>query len=234
MNILAMDTSSLTATVAVLCDDRLLGEYTLSNKLTHSQTILPMTESLLSNLNMAIDDIDVFSVCVGPGSFTGLRIGMATVKTFAHTLCKPIIGISSLDALAYNFFCNSDYIISPMIDSRRNEVYNALYENGQKFVDDRALHIDKLLDELKDKKVIFAGDGALVQKETILSHNNPNWIIAPQHLLLPKASSVAYCALGRTQSNLFDDAFTLNPVYLRKSQAERELEEKNNKSTEVI
>lgn len=231
MNIFAMDTSSLTATVAVLSDDKLLGEYTVSNKLTHSQTILPMTDELFKGVSMTLNDMDVLSVCVGPGSFTGLRIGMATVKTFSQALSKPIIGVSSLDAIAYNFYGADDYIVCPIIDARRDEVYNALYLNGEKTVPDRALHIDALLEELSGKKVIFAGDGVLVQKERIISKENEKWTIAPQNLLLPKASSVAYSAYQRAQKGDYDDCFTLNPVYLRKSQAERELEErqKNNK-----
>ncbi|MBO5007547.1 MAG: tRNA (adenosine(37)-N6)-threonylcarbamoyltransferase complex dimerization subunit type 1 TsaB [Clostridia bacterium] len=227
MNIFAMDTSSLTATVAVQNDEKLLGEYSVSNKLMHSQTILPMTDELLKNLSMTIDDIDVFSVCVGPGSFTGLRIGMATVKTFSQVLSKPVVGISSLDATAYNFFGTDGYVICPIIDARRDEVYNALYLNGEKIVYDRALHIDRLLEELKGKKVIFAGDAVMVQREKILSHTSESWLIAPQNLILPKASSVAYCAYQRALEHDFDDCFTLNPVYLRKSQAERELEERS-------
>ena len=101
MNVFAMDTSSLTASVAILNDDKLLGEYTVSNKLTHSQTVMPMTDELLKTLNMSLDDIDVFAVCVGQGSFTGLRIGMATIKTFGQALSKKDIGVTSLDAIAY-------------------------------------------------------------------------------------------------------------------------------------
>ena len=224
MNVFAMDTSSLTATVAVLRDDKLLGEYTISNKLTHSQTVLTMTKQLLESLEMTLDDIDVFSVCVGPGSFTGLRIGMATVKTFAQVTSKPIIGISSLDAIAYNLSFNDNYTVSPIIDSRRNEVYNALYKDGLKIKADRHLHIDELLSELKDQKVIFAGDGVLIHKEKI--SKNENWCIAPQHLILPKASSLAYAALKKAKNNLFDDLYKLDPIYLRKSQAEREREER--------
>ncbi len=227
MNIFAMDTSSVTATVAILNDEKLLGEYSVSSSLTHSQKIMPMTDEILKNLSMKLDDIDVFSVCVGPGSFTGLRIGMATVKTFSQTLGKKIVGISSLDAIAYNFCYVHDTIICPMVDARRDEVYNALYLNEEKIVLDRALHIDELLNELKDKKVIFAGDGVVAHKEKLIT--NPLWEIAPQHLLMPKASTVAYCAYKRAVLSDFDDCYTLNPVYLRKSQAERELEEKNNK-----
>lgn len=230
MNILAMDTSSLTATVAVLTDEKLLGEYTVSNKLTHSQTILPMTDELLGKIGMKLEDIDVFSVCVGPGSFTGLRIGMATVKTFAQALSKPIVGVSSLDAVAYNFYSCDGYLVCPVVDARRDEVYNAIYENGVKTVFDRPIHIDDLLIELSDEKVIFCGDGVCVHKEKIISANKDGWKIAPQNLLLPKASSVAYCAYQRALDGMYDDCYTLNPVYLRKPQAERELEEKNSKN----
>ena len=223
MNIFAMDTSSLTATVAVLTDEKLLGEFSVSNKLTHSQTIMPMTDTLLKTLSMTLDDIDVFAVSVGPGSFTGLRIGMATVKTFAQALDKPIIGVSSLAGVAHNFSF-TDAVICPMMDARRNEVYNSLYKNGKEIVSPRALHIDELLEELKNEKVIFAGDAVLVHADKL--KNNENWTIAPQHLLLPKASSLAYEALEKAKNGNFDDLYTLNPVYLRKSQAEREREER--------
>ena len=229
MNIFAMDTSSLTATVAVLCDDKLLGEYSVSDKLTHSQTILPMTDELLTRLNIKISDIDVFSVCLGPGSFTGLRIGMATVKTFSQALNKPIIGVSSLDAIAYSIYCMDDTIVCPIVDARRDEVYNSLYQYNGKILADRALHIDELMTELKGKKVIFAGDGALLHKDKILSAKEDSWNIAPSNMILPKASSVAYSAYSRAVNNDFDDCYTLEPVYLRKSQAERELEERQNK-----
>lgn len=223
MNIFAMDTSTLTATVAVLTDEKLLGEFSVSNKLTHSQTIMPMTDTLLKTASLTLNDIDVFAVSVGPGSFTGLRIGMATVKTFAQALNKPIIGVSSLDAVAHSFSF-TDAVICPVMDARRSEVYNALYRNGREIVAPRALHIDKLLEELKNEKVIFAGDGVLIHKDKLAV--SPDWSIAPQHLLLPKASSLAYAAQIRALNNDFDDLYNLNPVYLRKSQAEREREER--------
>lgn len=231
MNILAMDTSTLTATVAVLTDEKLLGEFSVSNKLTHSQTIMPMTDTLLKTASLSLKDIDVFAVSIGPGSFTGLRIGMATVKTFAQALDRPIVGVSSLDAVAYSF-TSTDKIICPIFDARRSEVYNALYKDGILITEPRALHIDELLNELKDEKVIFAGDGVLIHKDKIIE--NPNWIIAPSNLILPKASSVAFAAQKRAKNGDFDDLYKLNPVYLRKSQAEREREERENKNQEVI
>ena len=228
MNIFAMDTSTLTATVAVLSDEKLLGEFSVSNKLTHSVTIMPMTDSLLKSASLALNDIDVFAVSVGPGSFTGLRIGMATVKTFAQALGKPIIGVSSLDAAVGNFALAKG-LVCPMFDARRSEVYNAVYKDGSKICQDRAIHTDALFNELSGKEVVFAGDGAIIHSEKIKSMGESGWSIAPQHLILPKASSVAYAALKRAQKGDFDDVYTLNPVYLRKSQAEREREERENK-----
>ncbi len=228
MYIFAMDTSSVTATVAVITEEKLLGEYSVSNRLTHSQTILPMADELLKNLELELKDIDVFAVCTGPGSFTGLRIGMATIKTMAQALSKQIIGVSSLDALGFSFYTADDTVVCPIVDARRDEVYNALYSCGNKICKDRALNIDALLRELRGKKVVFCGDAAILHRDRIESITGENWKIAPQHLILPKASSAAYAALERAEEGLFDDPCTLNPVYLRKSQAERELEERIN------
>ncbi len=226
MNILAMDTSTLTATVAVMNESRLVGEFTVCNKLTHSQIIMPMLDELLKKISLDISDIDVFATSVGPGSFTGLRIGMASVKTLAQALDKPIVGVSSLDAVAENF-CFTDYMICPIMDARHSEVYNAIYLNGEEKVKSRAVNINALLSELENEKVIFAGDGALVYGELISSFGNKEWKIASPNLIMPRASSVAASALKRALAGDFDDPFTLNPSYLKKSQAERELEEKN-------
>ena len=116
-----------------------------------------------------------------------------------------------------------------MFDARRSEVYNAVYKDGSKICPDRAIHTDALFNELSGKEVVFAGDGAIIHSEKIKSMGEIGWSIAPQHLILPKASSVAYSALKRAQKGDFDDVYTLNPVYLRKSQAEREREERENK-----
>lgn len=228
MNILAMDTSTLTATVAVLNEEKLLGEFTVCNKLTHSQMIMPMLDTLLKTISISVNDIDVFATSVGPGSFTGLRIGMASIKTLAQALDKPVIGVSSLDAVAENFSF-TDCIICPIMDARHSEVYNALYHNGKEIVKSRAVNINTLLEELNGKNVVFAGDGVLTYGELIKSFENEKWMIAPPNFLLPRASSVAAAALKRAAKGDFDNTYTLNPVYLKKSQAERELEEKNKK-----
>jgi len=131
LRVLAIDTSSVVATVAIMDDEKLIGEYVLNHKQTHSQKIMPMIEELLASSELRIQDIDVFAVASGPGSFTGLRIGAATMKGLAHAMNKPIIGVSTLDGLAFNLpYCN--YIISPIMDAKNEQVYNALY----KWIDD--------------------------------------------------------------------------------------------------
>lgn len=221
MKILAMDTSSVNATVALLDETRLLGEYTISNERAHSQIIMPMLESMLERCSVGVKDIDVFAVALGPGSFTGLRIGIAAMKTLAWSLSKKIIGISSLDAVAASFVA-TDRIVCPIFDARRNEVYNALYLNGEKITDDRSVDFDELLIELSDKKVVFAGDGVLKYKNRINEFSMQDWIVAPHNVSMQKASSLAYLAYQRACKNDFDNVYELAPIYLKLPQAERE------------
>ncbi len=219
MKILAMDTSSAIATVAVGDENRILGEYTVAGERAHSQIIMPMLEELLSRCNISINDIDVFAVALGPGSFTGLRIGIAAIKTFAKALNKKIIGVSSLDEVAANFTL-TDKFICPIFDARRSDVYNAVYKNGEKIVADRIISIETVLLEMADKEVIFAGDAAIKYKERISSANNPKWQIAPFHLSMQSASSLIYIAQKRAENGDYDD--DVLPIYIRPSQAERE------------
>ncbi len=229
MKILAMDTSSVNATVAVCDDNRILGEYTISGDRAHSQIIMPMLEDMLKRTSLDIKDIDVFVVALGPGSFTGLRIGIAAMKTLASTLGKKIIGVSSLDSVAVNFAHTSKYIC-PIFDARRNDVYNAVYLNGEKLVDDRICDFDDVLIEMAEKEVIFAGDAVGKYAQRIMSFNNPNWHIAPIHLSMQKASSLCHIALQRALNDDFDTLDTLLPIYIRPSQAEREYMETHGES----
>ncbi len=221
MKILAMDTSSVNATVCISDENKILGEYTVSNDRAHSQIIMPMLNDLLNNCSMTIKDIDVFAVAIGPGSFTGLRIGMAAMKTLAQSLSKPIIGASTLDEIAESFLF-SDKIICPILDARRNEVYNAMYLNGEKIVSERVVDFDEILIELANKEIIFAGDATLKYRERIMSFNNPLWKIAPPSMSMQRSSSLASIALKRAINNDFDNLYDLSPLYLRLSQAERE------------
>lgn len=221
MKILAMDTSSVNATVAVGDENRILGEFTIAGDRAHSQIIMPMLQELLSRCKLSVRDIDVFAVALGPGSFTGLRIGIAAMKTFASSLGKKMIGISSLDEIAENFIL-TDKFVCPIFDARRNDVYNAVYKNGEKLVPDRICHIDTVLCEMSDKEVVFSGDAVSKYKEKILSSGNPKWHIAPIHLSMQGASALISAALKRCEKNDFDNINELSPIYIRPSQAERE------------
>ena len=221
MIILGMDTCSANAAVAVMNDKKLIGEFVISNDRTHSQVIMPLVDDMLKKCGLDISDIDVFAVSVGPGSFTGLRIGMATVKTLAQFCKKPIIGISSLDSL-YENCALFDGIVCPIIDARHGEVYNALYKDGKRITDYRVVSVDWLIEQLNGQKVCFCGDGVLTYGDKLAQCTD--FSVATQNISMQKASSLCIAAYKRAINNDFDDVYSLLPVYLRKSQAERELE----------
>lgn len=227
MIVLSVDSSSKVATVAILKDDVLLGEYILNDKREHSVILMPLIETLLKECNLTIDDIDGYVVSKGPGSFTGLRIGMATVKGMSFGNNKPYISISSLDALAYNLI-SFNGIICPIMDALRENVYTALYKNNndslEKIMDYTALDIDELVNLLKDKneEVIFVGDGLYKHKKYICD-NFPKAHFAPVHLNIIRASSLGELGLNLLKNGICDDSNSA-PIYLKKPQAERELE----------
>ncbi len=229
LKVLALDTSSIVASVAVMNDDILLGEYTLNHNKTHSQKLVPMIQELLSSLELEPSDIDVFAVSKGPGSFTGLRIGIVTAKTLAYSLDKPVIGVPTLDVLAHNIpFCS--HLICPIMDARNNQVYTALFEwvlAGQKRLTEyMGIKIEELAEIIrkkinKEEKVIFVGDGVRIYKPFFSKELGEGCIFAPNNLLLQRASSVAEIALNLAYKDNNEDCFSLVPFYLRKSQAER-------------
>ncbi|TGY42567.1 tRNA (adenosine(37)-N6)-threonylcarbamoyltransferase complex dimerization subunit type 1 TsaB [Clostridium sartagoforme] len=229
MKILSIDSASKVATVAILDDNNLIAEYTLNNKLEHSTLIMDIVDKLLKDSDLDIDDIDGFAVSKGPGSFTGLRIGMATIKGLSLGSNKPYISISSLDALAHSLV-NFDGIICPMMDALRNSVYTCLYkgENGnlENLIDYSALEIEELVALLKEKneKVIFTGDAVNKHKEYIME-NLPNAIFAPIHLSIIRASSLGELGMKKLLNGEQDD-LNSSPFYLKKPQAQRELEKR--------
>lgn len=226
MIILSVDTSTQNACAAVMSHNGLIAEYTISNKKTHSQNIMPMIDDMLKKADITMDMIDAFAVTVGPGSFTGLRIGMATVKTFSQVMKRPIVGVSTLEALAESHIL-TDKLICPIIDARRQDVYNALYKNGQCIQEDRAININTLLEEIKGQKVIFVGDGAVSYKDIIEEKMGEDAIFSPHCTNTTRGANVCQAALKKLDMGISDDPYTLNPVYLRVSQAEREYAEKN-------
>ena len=235
MIVLSIDSSSKVATVAILKDDVLLGEYILNDKREHSVILVPLIENLLKECNLTIDDIDGYVVSKGPGSFTGLRIGMATVKGMSFGNNKPYISISSLDALAYNLI-SFNGIICPIMDALRENVYTTLYKNSndnlEKIMDYTAMDIDKLVDLLKtkNKDVIFVGDGVYKHKQYICD-NFPKAHFAPTHLNIIRASSLGELGLKLLKNGICD-ASNSAPIYLKKPQAERELERRLNANHE--
>ncbi len=230
MKILSLDSSSESASIAILEEDKLLGEMTFNYKKQHSVILMPMIDTLLHNLSMNIDDIDGFVVSKGPGSFTGLRIGMATIKGLSLGTDKPFIGVSSLDALAYNLF-EIEGIVCPVMDALRNNVYTCLYtyEKGElKVISDyMAVSIEDLANLLNsyDKKVYFIGD-ATYKYKSLLQLKVNNCTFAPSHLNLARASSLGEIGLKKMQLGFKDDLNNSAPIYLRKSQAEREYDKK--------
>ena len=231
MKILALDSSGLVASVAVMENDTLVAEYTMNYKKTHSQTLLPMLDEIKNNIQVDLSSID--AIAAGPGSFTGLRIGSATAKGLGLALDKPLIAVPTVDALAYNLYdTGEDTVVCPIMDARRNQVYTGIYkfQNHEMAIvkEQDALSIQELLEVLNGigKKVIFLGDGVPVFKEIIKENCKVEYSFAPAHLSRQRAGAVAalagiYFAQGRIQT-----ATEHQPDYLRVSQAERERAER--------
>ncbi|WP_010246732.1 tRNA (adenosine(37)-N6)-threonylcarbamoyltransferase complex dimerization subunit type 1 TsaB [Acetivibrio cellulolyticus] len=231
MKVLAIDTSTVVAAVALMDGEKLLGEYSLNNKKTHSQKLMVMVKEILTDLEIKPADIDVFAASIGPGSFTGLRIGVTTAKAMAYATSKPVIGVPTLDALAYNVVTSS-LIICPILDARNNQVFTALYETKDNKIERITEYIGVPVSELvqiikeKNRKVIFTGDAIDLHKDFFISELDGNCEFAPLSVRLQRASSVAEIALKMAKDGKTESSFELVPFYLRKSQAERELEKK--------
>ncbi len=229
MKILALDTSSTVAGASVVEDDKVLGEYMINSGRQHSIKLMPMVKSLLSNLNMGPQDMDVFAVSTGPGSFTGLRIGITVVKAMAYAADKPVAGIPTLDALAYNMFSFSG-IICPVMDARNNQVYTSFYKwNKDKLMnigEYSGEHIEELVKRLSFYKedVIFTGDALNVYKSFFMNRLGKKAYFAPANLSLQRASSIAQLARIKIENGELESSFELLPFYLRKPQAVREYE----------
>jgi tRNA threonylcarbamoyladenosine biosynthesis protein TsaB len=230
MIVLSIDSSTESASCAVLSSEKLLGEISLNNKKQHSVVLMPLVDNLLKGLQLSIKDIDGFVVSKGPGSFTGLRIGMSMVKGLSQGSNKPFVSVSSLDALAYNL-AYTDGIICPILDALRDNVYTALYsfenETLIKHNDYMALHINELIEMLKElhKPVTFIGD-AVDKFSSKLKESLNETYFAPSHLNLARASSLGELGLKLLEEGINDDLYTSSPIYLRKPQAEREYEKK--------
>jgi tRNA threonylcarbamoyladenosine biosynthesis protein TsaB len=234
MRVLALDCTAKSVSAAIAEDGKLICESFLNINLTHSQTLLVLCEQLLSNTKLKINEIDAFGITAGPGSFTGVRIGISAIKGMAFAQNTPVFPFSTTEAMALNFknmpILNG--IICGVMDARCNQFYNGIFEikNGEiyRLTEDRIIMADALLNELEEKyngqDIILVGDGAkLFFKEC---QNHPNITLSPEHLLVQRAAGIAIKAsLSPIQTAINPNV--LQPIYLRKSQAERERETKS-------
>lgn len=257
MKILAIDTSGLVASVALVENDVLRAEFTTNDKKTHSQTLLPMLDQLRQMISLELDTVDAIAIAAGPGSFTGLRIGSATAKGLGLALGKPLVEVPTLEGLAYNLY-GSDRLVCPMMDARRNQVYTGLYEyvpregchrdhfahfqnhpgteggmgTGISYElrvlrDQCAVDVAEIVEICNslDREVIFLGDGVPVYLEQISENCKVPYSLAPAHLNRQRAASVAALGVAYATGGRMVSAEEHRPMYLRKSQAEREREE---------
>jgi tRNA threonylcarbamoyladenosine biosynthesis protein TsaB len=226
VKILALETSAVAASVAVCEDEELVAQSFQRTGLTHSATLMPMAQALLKNAGLTLEEMDVIAVAAGPGSFTGLRIGVAAAKGLAWPGDKPCAGVSTLEAMAWQL-CGMEGVVCAAMDARRSQVYNALFELRDgvpvRLAPDRAISLEELGGELAaiEKTQIMVGDGAHLCYNAFQKQGCPVRL-APPHLLYQTAWGVARAALEQARQGLLTDAAGLTPSYHRLSQAERE------------
>lgn len=235
MLVFGIDTCCMAATAALMNDDIMVAQTVVNQSKTHSQIMMPQIEQMFKAADVDPMVVDAYAAAVGPGSFTGVRIGVATAKAMAQGAGKPCIAVSTLEALAYSlkYF---DGVISPILDARRDQVYNALFSGGKdglvRLCRDRALPLDELLDEIKkmNKKALFMGDATLVFKEKINATLGDAAMFAPKVVNLNLAGAVAEIGLEKLKSGETVEYGSLVPEYVRLSQAEREKLERERKA----
>ena len=228
MKILAVDSSSVTASVAITENGKVLAENFINNGLTHSQTLMPMVEKTINESGISVKDIDLFAITHGPGSFTGVRIGIASVKGMADALNKKCLPISTLEAIAEPLK-NEDVIACAVMDARCNQVYTAIFNNGERLCDDKAVLIDELGEELKqyDKKIVFIGDGSVLCYDK-LHEIIQDCDVADEKIRYVHGESIGFVAENKIKNGEEPiNSANLVPFYLRLPQAERELNNKN-------
>ena len=230
MKILGIDTSSLAASVAVIEDDKLICEYTINTKKTHSQKLMPMIENMLNISDIDINDIDLIAVCEGPGSFTGLRIGMSTAKAISHISKQPIITVNSVELLAGSMDMCDKHICS-ILDAQRTQVYTGKYKyENNELIEVEAVdvkEIDDLLSEIGDteEEWIILGEAVYKYKQKINEIDNI-FIPSPSHNI-NRASSLCAIAINKYNKGVdVHNCYSVEPLYIRKSQAEVQYDEK--------
>ena len=232
MLILAFESTAKAASAALVRDGKLVSQYSQCSGLTHSRTLLPMGEDMLKNAELTLGDVDLIAVAHGPGSFTGVRIGVSMVKGLAWAADKPCVGVSTLEAMAWHGLAAGG-LICPVMDARRSQVYNALFrmEDGRpvRLTEDRPIALTELAEELRayKERVFLVGDGAELSFRTLSELGLP-CVLAPENLRMQSAWGVAMAAMDKDPGS----ADSLLPVYLRLSQAERERQERLDREKE--
>ena len=225
MRILAVDTATTSCSVAIVDKTSLLSEFILDREETHSKHLMDMIKASLRMSGLNFSDLDGFAVTRGPGSFTGLRIGISTIKGLAVALEKPVVGVSSLEALALQVSYSRD-LICPILDARKGEVYFSRYRflNGhlKNQTKERVAPPDKAVDDLSES-CLFVGNGALLYKEIILEKMGKFASFAPLIQNTIRASTMAYLSMAKFEKNDTDDIEKISPYYIRKSDAELNL-----------
>lgn len=230
MKILSADSSAIAASVALSEENKLIGEFFINTSLTHSQTLMPLINQLLKSTNTKIEDINCIAINAGPGSFTGVRIGVAAVKGLAFANDIPCVSVSTLSSMAYNMI-DRNCIVCSVMDARCEQIYNALFKvNNNKIIrlcNDRALSLNDLKSELSqiNDRIILIGDGAEITYN-YLGNQLENVELAPVNLRYQRASSTALAAFEKYKYNQIVTAKELMPIYLRLPQAQRELNKK--------
>ncbi len=223
MNILAIDTSTMALSCAITSNDKVVAEFSLFSGMTHSERLMPLVDSLLDSAGMEVSDIDIYAATIGPGSFTGLRIGISTVKGLAFASGKLVAPVSSLDALCENISA-SRYDICPIIDARKGEVFGALYKKEKDGAitsksEEFNLTPEELIKRTK-KKTLFLGDGATLYKDMLSDALKENAVFVTNELNFIRGVNVARLAAAKIKADETVKPETLVPVYVRKSDAE--------------
>jgi tRNA threonylcarbamoyladenosine biosynthesis protein TsaB len=225
LRLLAIETSTMLGGVAIMEDETLIAESRMNVKTTHSERLMVEIEHILKQSGLKIDDIDVFAIAAGPGSFTGLRVGLSTVKGLVYATGKKLVSVPTLEAFAWNMPF-SKYQVCTLLDARKKEVYAAIFrwtDNGfAKILNEQAIKIDNLLLQISEP-TIFLGEGAVIYKENIKRGLNGMAIFAQPQEMVPSPSNVAYLGMIKAKKGEFADPINLVPMYLRKSEAEIKL-----------
>lgn len=230
MNILAIETSTLLGGIAILSGESgLIAEVKLNVKSTHSERLMTETAHVLEQASLSIGDIDAFAVSIGPGSFTGLRIGVSTVKGFSYATGTPIVSVPTLEAMALNFPF-SRHPVCTLVDARKKEVYAAVFrwegEGVSRVLEEMPVKVERLLtyvereEVLTGEKILFTGEGALLYRDTIISRMAERAIFPPPDKMVPSPANVAYIGLQKAVRGEFSEPVSLVPFYIRKSEAE--------------